>query len=187
MKPHIVFFIGKPGCGKGTQAARLAEKTGWPIFGTSTGIREIAAAGSAAGNKLQVTMDAGVLTPYWVASHVYLKTLFSVADDGSIIFDGTSRTLPEAEIVYDSLSWLGHPYTIFNLATSDEVVRKRIEARRQAQARKDDNAIETRLTEYYSNTEPGINYLKAKGALTELNGELPPEEIAAKVRGHLGL
>lgn len=187
MKPHIVFFIGKPGSGKGTQAELLSKVTGWPIFGTSAGLREIVATGSAAGHKLRETMDAGILTPYWVASHVYLKKLFSIPDDGSIIFDGTSRTLPEAEIVYDSLIWLGRPYTLFHLHASDEEVKKRIDLRKQTSDRKDDHAFDTRLQEYYENTDKGIAYLRDKGALTEVHGEGAPEEIAAEVRKALGI
>lgn len=187
MKPHIVFFIGKPGSGKGTQAALLAEKTGWPVFGTSTGLREIVATGTAAGHKLKETMDAGILTPYWVASYVYLKTLFSIPDDGGIIFDGTSRTLPEAEIVYDSLKWLDRPYTLFHLHASDEEVRKRIDLRKQTSNRKDDHAFDTRLEEYYANTDKGIAYLRDKGILTEVHGEGAPEDIALEIQKALGL
>ncbi len=186
-QPHIVFFIGKPGSGKGTQAEALAKVTGWPVFGTSAGLREIVATGSAAGHKLQETMDAGILTPYWVASHVYLKKLFSIPDDGGLIFDGTSRTRPEAEIVYDSLVWLGRPYTIFHLNTPDEEVKKRIELRKETSQRKDDHAFDTRLEEYYASTEPGIAYLRDKGALTEIDGHRPIEEIAAEVRKILGI
>lgn len=186
-QPHIVFFIGKPGSGKGTQAELLSLATGWPTYGTSAGLREIVAAGTAAGHKLQATMDAGVLTPYWVASHVFLKKLFSVTDDGSIIFDGTSRTLPEAEIVFDALTWLERPYHIFELKISDETVRQRIELRKKTSGRKDDDAIDKRLEEYYASTDKGISYLREKGALTELDGEKTPDEIAAEVRKILSL
>ncbi len=186
-QPHITFFIGKPGSGKGTQAELLSLATGWPTFGTSAGLREIVAAGTAAGHKLQATMDAGVLTPYWVASHVFLKKLFSITDTGSIIFDGTSRTLPEAQIVFDALKWLDRPYHIFELKISDETVRGRIELRKQTSGRKDDEALDTRLQEYYANTEPGISYLREQGALTELDGEKTPDEIAADVRKVLNL
>lgn len=185
MDSHIVFFIGKPGSGKGTQAAMLSEVTGWPVFGTSAGLREIVVTGTAAGHKLKETMDAGILTPYWVAAHVYLKKLFSVADDGGIIFDGTSRTLLEAEIVRDSLKWLGRPFTIFHLAVSDDEIRKRIDLRRQTETRADDHALDTRFAEYYANTEKGINLLRDAGMLTELRGERTPEEIAAEVRAAL--
>ena len=117
METKTIFFIGKTGCGKGTQANLLSEKTGWPVIGTSDKMREIIAEGGPAGHKLQETMDAGILTPYWFASYIYLKSLFAVPENGSVIFDGANRTLSEAEIVLDSLKWLGRPFTIFHLHT----------------------------------------------------------------------
>lgn len=187
MKPHIVFFIGKPGSGKGTQAEALATATGWPTFGTSAGLREIVATGSAAGHKLQSIMDAGILTPYWMASYVFLAKLLSIPDDGSIIFDGTSRTHEEAVLIADALTWLERPYTIFHLNTPDDEVRRRIDLRKQTSMRKDDHAFDTRLQEYYASTEPGISYLQQKGMITEIDGHRTVEEIATEVRTVLGI
>src|SRR3989344_5860972 len=109
METRTIFFIGKPGCGKGTQAKLLSEKTGWPVIGTSNGLREIIAEDGAVGHKLKETMDAGLLTPYWLASYVYLQYIFSVPENRSVIFDGANRTLPEAEIAIVSLAWPRRP------------------------------------------------------------------------------
>lgn len=187
METQIVFFVGKPGCGKGTQAKLLSETTGWPMVGTSGGMREIVSSGGAAGYKLKETMNAGILVPYWVASYVYLKTLFSVSEDGSVIFDGTSRTLPEAEIVLESLAWLGKPFTIFHLKVSDDEVRKRIDLRKERESRKDDHVMDKRLEEYYANTEPAIELLRKADALTEIDGERAREPIAEDIQKALSL
>lgn len=187
MEPHTIFFIGKPGCGKGTQAKLLAEVTGLPVIGTSGGLREIVASGGGVGQKLRETMDSGLLTPHWLAAYVYIKTLISIPEKESVIFDGTSRTLPEAHIVLDSLRWVGKPFSIFHLSVSDDVVRARISLRRRTEERKDDHAIDKRLEEYYTLTEEAIEFFRTEGVLTELDGEQAPEVIAANVRGALKL
>lgn len=187
MDIRTVFFIGKPGCGKGTQAQLLSKKTGWPVVGTSGGMREIVASGGAAGHKLKETMDAGILAPSWVSSYVYLKTLFNIPEDGSVIFDGTSRTLPETEIVLESLVWLGKPFTFFHLKVSDDEVRRRIDLRREQESRKDDHVMDKRLEEYYANTEPAIELLRKAGVLTEIDGERAREPIAEDIRKALSL
>jgi len=189
MEKPIIFFIGKPGSGKGTQAELLSKMTGWPVLGTSSGLREIIASGSSVGHKIKETMDAGILTPYWIASYVYLKTVFGLKEDETIIFDGTSRTPPEAEIVAESLKWLGRPFYIFHLSVPDEEVHTRIALRRETAARPDDHAhvVAKRLEEYYASTDGAIDYLRNAGILTEIDGHRPPEAIAAEVRGILGL
>lgn len=186
VKP-IIFFIGKPGSGKGTQAQLLSNTTGWSVVGTSSGMRELAATGGAVGQKVRRTMDAGLLMPYWIASHIYLKVLFSIPEDGNIIFDGTSRTLPEAEIVSESLAWLGKPFHLFCLNVPDEEIHKRITLRREKEARKDDHVIGKRLEEYYASTEVAIDLYRKKGMLTEIDGHRPPEVIAAEIRNILKL
>ena len=185
MGKPIVFFIGKPGSGKGTQAELLSKATGWPVVGTSGGLREIVNTGTAAGLKLKETMDSGLLTPYWMASYVYLKNIFSISDDGNVIFDGTSRTVPETEIVIESLKWLDRPYRIFYLHVPDEEVHTRINLRKEKEARKDDGVVHKRLEEYYASTEGAIGLLREAGMLTEIDGHRPPEVIAAEVKSIL--
>ncbi|MDD2657372.1 MAG: nucleoside monophosphate kinase [Candidatus Pacebacteria bacterium] len=189
MEKPIVFFIGKPGSGKGTQAEMLGKLTGWPVFGTSSGLREIVATGTSAGHKLKETMDSGALTPYWIASYVYLKTLFSLSDDSTIIFDGTSRTLAETKIVADSLKWIGRPFRIFHLTVPDEEVHGRIALRREKGARADDHpeTVARRLEAYYADTDSSINYLRDEGMLTDIDGHRPIEVIAADVKKILNL
>ena len=182
MEKPIVFFIGKPGCGKGTQAELLSELTGWPVSVTSGGLREIVATGGTAGHKLQETMDAGLLTPYWVASYVYLKTLFTIPEDGTVIFDGTIRTVPETEIVIESLKWLERPFHIFYLHVPDEEVHKRINLRKEKEGRTDDHVVGKRLEVYYAETEGAINLLRETGMLTDIDGHRPIEVIAEDVR-----
>jgi adenylate kinase len=187
MEKPIVFFIGKPGSGKGTQAQLLADVTGWPVVGTSSGLREIIATGGIVGHKLKETMDAGLLSPYWFASYVYLKILFGIPKDGNVIFDGTSRTLPEAQIVLESLKWLGKPFRIFYLHVPDDEVKKRIDLRKEKGGRPDDHVVGKRLEEYYANTEGAIDLYRKTGMLTEIDGHRPPEAIAAEVKSILNI
>ncbi|MBI2409804.1 nucleoside monophosphate kinase [Candidatus Kaiserbacteria bacterium] len=187
MESRIVLFLGKPGSGKGDQTKLLSEATGWPVVSTSAGMREIAANGGAVGHKLKETMDAGILTPYWLAAYVYLKTILGIPENGSIIFDGTTRTPPEAEIVLQSLTWLNKPFTIFHLVVSDEEIKARIALRKEKEARADDHAVDMRLAEYYASTNKAIDVVRQAGLLTEINGERTREEIAADIRAVLGI
>lgn len=180
--PRAIFFVGKPGSGKGTQAALLAGATGWPIASMSGGLRAIAARGGTIAEKLRETMDAGLLTPHWMASFVYLSSIIAAPKKGGIIFDGTSRTLPEAKLILESLRWIGLPFTILYLSVSDNTVRARIELRKKEEARADDHTLDTRLATYDAETASAIDYYRGAGVLTEIDGEPAPEIIAARIR-----
>lgn len=187
-QPRIIFFVGKPGSGKGTQAKLLSERTGWPVVGTSAGLRDIVASGSTIAHRLKAEMDAGILTPHWMVEYVYFKTLVALPEDEGVIFDGTSRTLPEAKVVLESLRWANIPFAIVHLATDDEEVRGRIALRKDREGRVDDHehVVSKRIEEFYAQTQPAIDYFKQEGVLTDIHGEGAPEEIAANVRAVLG-
>lgn len=184
---HTIFFIGKPGCGKGTQAKLLSDKTGWKIMSSGNQFRAIAAEDTVVGRKVKSEIDVGILSPHWFAMYLYLKALFTIGAEESVIFDGFNRKTQEAELVTDSLKWLERPFTILNVRISDEEAKKRLAKRKEIEGRADDSAVEERLREYKEYTEPAIEIFRTAGNLIEINGEQTPEEIAVDIRDVLAL
>ena len=187
METHTIFFIGKPGCGKGTQAKLLAEQTGWPIFASGKLFREISQNDTPVGRKVKTENDAGMLAPHWFAMYLYLKSLFSIAGDSGAIFDGFNRKVPEAELVIDSLRWLNRTFFIFNIQVSDEEANRRLIGRKKIEGRADDSVVDERLKEYREYTEPAIEVFRKTGTLIEINGEQSPERIAEDIRAALNI
>ena len=131
METRTIFFIGKPGCGKDTQAELLSKTTGWPVVSAGDQFRALAQEDSMLGHKVKKEIDSGALTPDWIALHLYLKSLFSVPEEHGVIFDGFSRELSQAELILKSLKWLLRPFRVINIAVSDESVRERLALRSQ--------------------------------------------------------
>ncbi len=184
---RTVFFVGKPGCGKGTQAKLLAERTGWPIFASGALFREIAKEDSSVGRKVKGENDAGILQPHWFAMYLYLKSLFSIADGGNAIFDGFNRKVPEAELVLSSLQWLSRSCVVVHVTVSDEEVHRRLDMRKETSGRADDHVVEERLREYYAYTEPAIEVFRKANVLIEVDGEKSSDAIAHDIRAALHL
>jgi adenylate kinase len=185
--PRTIFFIGKPGCGKGTQAKMLAEKTGWQVITAGAQFRAIENEDTPLGRKVKSEIDAGILAPHWFASYLYLKSFFSLQSGADVIFDGFNRKLPEAEIVMDSLRWLDRPLTVIHIQVSDESVRTRLILRKDIENRADDSAVDERLKEYHEYTEPVLELFRSAGVLIEVDGEPKPEEITVAINKALGL
>jgi adenylate kinase len=189
METRTIFFLGKPGCGKGTQAKLLAERTGWAMFASGNLFRELEKEDTPVGHKLREENQAGFLSPHWFAMYLYLKTLFSIPAGASAIFDGFNRKVPEAELIVSSLKWLGRPFQVINIKVSDETMRARLEKRHETSGRADDapEIFPERLAEYKKFTEPAIELFRSEGVLIEIDGEKAPPEIAEDIRVALAL
>ncbi|MBA3788950.1 nucleoside monophosphate kinase [Patescibacteria group bacterium] len=181
MSPRTVFFIGKPGCGKGTQAKLLAKKTGWPILASGDQFRLIAKEDTAVGRKVKEEMEQGLLAPHWFAMYLYQRALFSLPEGESVIFDGFNRKEPEAQLIVDSLKWLNRPFVVLNIEVSDEEVTRRLANRQKNSGRMDDHFVEERIAEFNTYTIKALEIFKEMKVLVEINGEQSPEEVAAEV------
>src|SRR3989344_7232576 len=138
METKTVFFIGKPGSGKGDQAKLLSEATGWKVLASGDGFRAIATEDTPVGRKMKSEMNAGLLAPHWFAMYLFLKNLFSLGEGESAIFDGFSRKLPEVELATEALAWLTRPFIAFHLKVSDEEIKHRLTLRKDIEGRADD-------------------------------------------------
>ena len=187
MNTRTVFFVGKPGCGKGTQAKLLGTHTGWPVFGSGQEFRKIAAEDTVVGRKVKEEIDAGMLSPPWFAMYLYQKALFSLPIDSSVIFDGFNRKVPEAQLIIESLKWIERPFQVVNIVISDDEVMKRIAVRKLNSDRIDDHFVPERLKEYERHTVGAIELFRASGVLIEVDGEQPPEKVAADILAALKL
>lgn len=184
---RTIFFIGKPGCGKGTQAKLLAEKTGWPVFASGDLFRAIAQEDTPVGRKVKEENHVGILQPHWFAMYLFLKTLFSIPEGSNAIFDGFSRKVPEAELVIDSLRWLDRPFSVLYLRVSDGEICRRLSLRKEKDGRADDSFVDKRLEEYHTYTEPSVELFRKSGVLIEIDGEQTREAIAAEINAALGI
>lgn len=187
MESKTIFFIGKPGCGKGTQAKLLAARTGWNIIAAGAQFREIAKEDTPAGRKTKNDIDQGLLMPHWYAMYLYLKGLFSLPSDANVIFDGFNRKEAEARLIIESLHWLERPFSVVHIRVSDEEVRTRLKKRQEVQDRADDHSVETRLEEYMTHTEKAVELFQKNGVLIDIDGEQEPEKIAHAVAVALGI
>ena len=182
MDTRTIFFIGKPGCGKDTQAELLSKATGWPVVSAGDQFRVLAQEDSMLGRKIKKEIESGALAPDWIALHLYLKSLFDVPEEHGVIFDGFSREVSQAKLIVKSLAWLKRPFIVLNIAVSDESVKQRLALRAQTAERADDGVVEERLKEYYAHTESVIEFFKNEGMLVEINGEPSPGKIAESIR-----
>jgi len=132
----IVIIQGPPGSGKGTQSKILADRFGFYHFTTSQVIKEFMRNRDDPETlKQKENYDNGLLMdPPWVLNVVKEKTLEILEENGGkkgIIYDGSPRTLYEAENLFDFLEKLVGKKNIkvIKLEVSEEELKRRLEKR----------------------------------------------------------
>src|SRR5665213_2788590 len=108
-------MMGRPGSGKGTQAAALAERLGGSVYSSGSRLREMAASGSFFGNKAKAVMNAGDLMPVWVSQYLFEEALLKLEPANTIVFEGSCRIVEEAKRFHEAAVWLERPYVAVHI------------------------------------------------------------------------
>lgn len=112
MNPKTFIFIGRSGCGKGTQVRLLIEylKKNYPkpLFYLESGerFREFISSSSHTASLSKEIMDKGELQPAFLAIHIWSHLMIEQMDtEKHLIIDGTPRLLDEAKILDGALKF----------------------------------------------------------------------------------
>src|SRR3954470_18198679 len=92
-----IVFLGPPGAGKGTQAARIVERFGIPQLSTGDMLRAAVAAGTPVGLKAKAIMERGDLVPDDVVIRIVEDRIAQEDAKNGFILDGFPRTVAQAE------------------------------------------------------------------------------------------
>ena len=127
-------FLGAPGAGKGTQAKRVAEKSGLTHLSTGDLLREEVKSGSELGVEAKGYMDAGKLVPDQLIIDMVKARIGGGESSGlganGWILDGFPRTLPQAEALDANLSGDNALTHVISFAVPEEALMGRLTGRR---------------------------------------------------------
>jgi adenylate kinase len=98
-----IVFLGPPGAGKGTQAARLAERLSVPRISTGDMLRDNIARGTALGKQAAPLLELGQLAPDHLLIGMIQERLAQADCERGYILDGFPRTVAQAE-AFDAMT-----------------------------------------------------------------------------------
>jgi adenylate kinase len=176
-------MMGRPGSGKGTQAALLAGKVAGRVYSSGSRLREMAKSGSYFGNKTKVVMERGDLMPIWVSQYLFEEALIGLEPADTIIFEGSCRILEEAMRFHEAVVWLERPYIAVYIDAPEAELRERLLKRATVEGRADDNAaaLQERFDKFTELTQKSIDYFKSEGTLVTINGSQSVEKVHADI------
>lgn len=176
---NLILF-GPPGSGKGTQAAKIAEKYGFAHVSTGEIFRSEMRNETPLGVKVKGIVERGELVPDEVLVEILEAGIAKHEDADGIIFDGYPRTLQQAKDMDTIMEKRNDTINlVLALEVDDEEIIKRLLKRAELEGRKDDTreVIENRIEVYNEQTQPLIDYYKEKGLFRSVNGIGTIDEI----------
>ncbi|XP_060697493.1 adenylate kinase isoenzyme 5-like isoform X1 [Hemiscyllium ocellatum] len=177
----IIFVVGGPGSGKGTQCEKVVHKYGYTHLSTGDLLRAEVSSGSERGKHFQNIMEAGGLVPLETILEMLKDAMIAKADvSKGFLIDGYPREVKQGEEFEKRIK---PPTLLLYIDAGKETMIKRLLGRGLTSGRSDDNeeTIAKRLDTYYQATEPVINYYQPKGIIRKINAEGTVDEVFAQV------
>ncbi len=126
-----IVLLGAPGSGKGTQAQRLAERSGIPQISTGDLLRAAVARGTELGLKARAAMEEGRLVDDSLVLGMIRERLAEPDARAGFILDGFPRNLVQAAALDGLLAELGQPLdAVVQLEVDPAELVRRISGRR---------------------------------------------------------
>lgn len=215
MKTRVI-FLGAPGCGKGTQASKLAQLLNIPHIDTGSMLREEIASQSEEGKLAESFMNQGQLAPASLVVKIIRNRLLRDDANNGFILDGFPRSPEQAKMFEDILKEsdieIQH---VLNIEVDENILIDRMAFRKSCSCgekyntkfkapkvenicdkcasaltqRADDN-VETagkRIETYKKETEPLINYYSEKNMVRNINGNQEIDKILSQITEVLGV
>ncbi|MBI2096477.1 MAG: nucleoside monophosphate kinase [Candidatus Taylorbacteria bacterium] len=195
MSPQIFIFIGRSGCGKGTQAALLSNylKEVSPersVFYLQIGeeFREFIKGDTYTQKLAKKIHDAGGLVPEFLAVYFWSRRLAQEYRGlEHLVIDGTPRKFHEAGVLHSIFDFykFSSAYVVY-LNVSKEWAVEKLKSR----GRVDDNEqdIEARLAWFETDVLPAVEFYRKNSfyRFVEVNGEQSVEAVWKDVRKGVG-
>lgn len=186
-----LIFLGPPGAGKGTQAARIEAAYEIPQLSTGDMLRAAVAAGTETGRQAKDIMARGDLVPDDVVVGIISERIQAADCANGFILDGFPRNVSQARALDRVLVEKGvNLDAVIELAVDPEILIDRILKRAQESAdgpRDDDTeeALQHRLRVYEEQTAPVADFYAEKGILRTLDGMQEIDEVTQQIRSAL--
>jgi adenylate kinase len=179
-KLPIIWVLGGPGSGKGTQCERLVKRYDFQHLSSGDLLRAEVASGSDLGKSLTDTMAKGQLVSREVVLELIKNAMLKeVASAKGYLIDGYPREVEQGEEFESNIAPCS---LILYFDCSDESMKARLLARAVSSGRSDDNeeTIVKRLDTFHKVSEPVMEKYSTKVAKIDANTDT--DTIFAKCR-----
>ncbi|KAJ3411298.1 hypothetical protein HDV05_002402 [Chytridiales sp. JEL 0842] len=180
---NIVFVLGGPGCGKGTQCVRLAQEFNYTHLSAGDLLRAEVASGSARAQELDALMKEGKIVPMEITLSLLREAMEKSPSASGFLIDGFPRQLDQASAFENTIA---DPKLVLFFDCPEETLEKRLLKRGETSGRADDNleTIKKRFRTFVETSLPVVEYFEAKGKCVRISSVPGPDEVYENVKQH---
>ncbi|XP_023939717.2 UMP-CMP kinase [Bicyclus anynana] len=187
MLPEVVFVLGAPGAGKGTQCTFISKEFGFVHLSAGDLLREERQRpGSEYGEMIEEKIRNGEIVPVEVTCSLLHKAM-QKSGKTRFLIDGFPRNKDNLEgwerVMSDKVKLL---FVLFFECSRDLCTERCLGRGAAGSGRSDDNleSLQKRFNTYLNATMPIIEHYEQKDLVRRVNAESPPEDVFADVKKH---
>ncbi|KAL2463759.1 UMP-CMP kinase 3 [Forsythia ovata] len=175
----VVFVLGGPGSGKGTQCANIVQHFGYTHLSAGDLLRAEIKSGSENGTMIQNMIKEGKIVPSEVTIKLLQRAMQESGNDKFLI-DGFPRN-EENRAAFESVTGIEPEFVLFFDCSAEEMENRLLN---RNQGREDDNieTIRKRFKVYMESSLPVIEYYNSKGKVRKIDAAKPIEEVFEAVK-----
>lgn len=178
-KITVVFVLGGPGSGKGTQCSNIVKQFGFTHLSAGDLLREEAKSDTEQGTMVKNLMHEGKLVPSELIVKLLLKAMLQSGNDKFLV-DGFPRN-EENRQAFESVIGIEPEFVLFIDCPKEELERRILN---RNQGRDDDNidTIRKRFEVFQESTLPVVQYYEKRGKLRKVDGAKSPDAVFEDVK-----
>uniref|UniRef100_A0A8C8RAR8 UMP-CMP kinase n=1 Tax=Pelusios castaneus TaxID=367368 RepID=A0A8C8RAR8_9SAUR len=188
MKPLVVFVLGGPGAGKGTQCARIVEKYGYTHLSAGDLLRdERKRPGSQYGELIEKYIKEGAIVPVEITISLLKRamdqTMAANVQKYKFLIDGFPRNEDNLQGWNKTMDGKAEVSFVLFFDCDNEICIGRCLERGKSSGRSDDNreSLEKRLHTYLQSTKPIIDQYEKMGKVRKVDASKSVDEVFDKV------
>jgi UMP-CMP kinase family protein len=177
----VIFVLGGPGAGKGTQCGLLANSGNFIHLSAGELLRAERSKGSCNGDLIEQCIVEGKIVP----AEITVALLRQAMTEGGwnsrpFLIDGFPRNAENYDAWFRLMADV-EVHSLIHIVVSDEVLFQRIQGRNESRTDDNPESLRKRLTTYHEQTLRILENFETHGKLKAVEGDASIEEVHRRV------